>query len=189
MNAARQAPGLAAAPDGSLYVSGGGYEWIGLDSAERYDPAADRWTMVSALNSAARAGSASAYAAGRVFAIGGVEPLSDKNESLSVRGAFCVSDLAVEPATVVPGGRITYTVTLRSDAVTLPAASLVDPIPAGTAFAGFGANPTAPVQCSRTAVEWRAHCRRVRRQDAVVRGGRGLQWMGGRGSDQQYSRL
>lgn len=155
MNVGRQSPGLVAAPDGYLYVSGGGNGWTGLTSAERYDPATDTWEMVPSLNDANRAGSASAFAAGRVFAVGGVSgSLSDVNESLRIFDTFCLSDKAVQQSTVQPGDRVTYTVEIHSDAITLTA-SVTDPIPAGTTWAGFGANPAgATYDAGQDQVEW-----------------------------------
>jgi len=142
MNVGRQSPGLTAAPDGHLYVSGGGDEWTGLDSAERYDPARDVWEIIPPLNDAKRAGSAAAFAAGQVFVVGGTDGgVSRVNESLRLLDSFCSSDKAVRQSAVQPGGRITYTVRINSDAVDLVDVSLVDPIPEGTTFAGFGIHP------------------------------------------------
>ena len=166
MNQARQSPGLTAAPDGRLYVSGGGTDtWDGLDSAERYDPALNAWQRLPRLSDANRAGSASAYAAGRIYALGGVDTaLSSSNESLDLLSSFCRSTKrayqdATHPALsgmpslagalyeqrgaslhIHTGLRITYTITLYGDDVTLDRASVVDPIPSGTTFARFGDN-------------------------------------------------
>jgi uncharacterized repeat protein (TIGR01451 family) len=156
MNAGRQSPGVAAAPDGYLYVSGGGSGWTGLDSVERYDPTTDTWMFVSSLKNDNRAGTASAYAAGKLFAVGGSgNALSDANESLQLGNAFCLSDKSAQQDTVQPGGRITYTIEIRSDAVYLASASLTDPIPVGTTFAGFGFNPIgATYNSTSDQVEW-----------------------------------
>jgi len=156
MNVGRQSPGMTAAPGGYLYVSGGGDWWTGLASAERYDPATDTWEMISSLNCGDRAGSASAFAAGRVFAVGGVDwNLSDVNESLRLFDAFCNSGKSVLQSAVRPGDRITYTIEVHSDPVDLAGASLVDPIPAGTTFAGFGVNGIgAGYNSTYDRVEW-----------------------------------
>ena len=59
------------------------------------------------------------------------------------------------PQYLRPGDRITYTVTIFADPVELPGASLVDPIPAGTTFAGFVANPIgATYNGAGDRVEW-----------------------------------
>ncbi len=151
MNVGRQSPGLTAAPDGYLYVSGGGDGWWGLNSAERYDPTSDTWEMISSLNDGDRAGSASAYTAGRIFAVGS----SKVNESLRLSDAFCDSGKSVLQSMVQPGERITYTVEIHSDPVDLTSASLVDPIPAGTTFAGFGVNLVgATYNSTDDRVEW-----------------------------------
>jgi uncharacterized repeat protein (TIGR01451 family) len=157
MNVGRQSPGLVAAPDGYLYASGGGNGWTGLTSAERYDPATDAWEMIPSLNDANRAGSVSAFAAGHVFAVGGTGGvgISDVNESLRLFDSFCLSEKAVQQSTVQPGDRVTYTVEIHSDPLTLTAASVTDPIPAGASFAGFGANPAgATYNAGQDQVEW-----------------------------------
>jgi uncharacterized repeat protein (TIGR01451 family) len=152
----RQAAGLVAAGDGYLYISGGGNAWTGLDSAERYDPASDTWTVIPSLNDADRAGSASAYVAGRVFAAGGSGVgLSSTNESLQLSDSFCNSRKSAWRSSVGPGERLTYTVEIHSDPVTLTGASLVDPIPDGTTWAGFGRNPIgAAYNSGADRVEW-----------------------------------
>jgi uncharacterized repeat protein (TIGR01451 family) len=156
MNVGRQSPGLSAASDGYLYVSGGGSEWNGLSSAERYDPAADTWEIIPSLNDANRAGTASAYAAGRIFAVGGAGyTISDANESLRVGRSFCNSDKRSQQYIVQPGGHITYTVEIHAGAGDLTGASLVDPIPTGTTFAGFGVNTIGATYDSvERQVEW-----------------------------------
>jgi len=152
----RQSPGLAGAPDGYLYVSGGGNEWAALASAERYDPATDTWEAIAALNVRDRAGTASVYAAGKVFTVGGAWlELTAANESLNLFDDFCRSSKFAWQDTVQPGGRITYTVTIRADAAGPISASLVDPIPAGTTFAGFGPNLAgARYDSARNQVTW-----------------------------------
>ncbi|MCP4543575.1 MAG: DUF11 domain-containing protein [Chloroflexi bacterium] len=142
MNVGRQSPGLTTAPDGYLYVAGGGSGWTGLDSAERYDPSTDTWRLIPSLNDAERAGSALAYAAGRTFAVGGSDwGLSDVNESLQLFDTFCTSRKSAWQSVIQPGDRITYTVEIHPDSADLTNVSLVDPIPTGTTFAGFGVNP------------------------------------------------
>ena len=146
MNVGRQSPGLAAALDGYLYVSGGGDGWDGLASAERYDPDADTWEMIPSLSDSRRAGSASAFAAGRLFAVGGTAlGASSVNESLRLYDNLCHSQKLASPHLVQPGGRIAYMVEIHSDAADVTGVSIVDPIPAGTTFAGFGANPIGAV--------------------------------------------
>jgi uncharacterized repeat protein (TIGR01451 family) len=142
MEIGRQSPGLAVAPDGYLYVSGGGDGWQGLDSAERYDPATDTWQFIPSLIFGDRAGTAAAYAAGQIWTVGGVgwDGLTNANESLRLFDDFCHSSKSVWQDAVQPGGRITYTVEIASTAVDPTHANLVDPIPAGTTFAGFGPN-------------------------------------------------
>lgn len=144
----RQSPGAAVAPDGYLYVSGGGNGFTGLGSAERYNPADDTWEMIPALNDTRRAGSASGYAAGRIFAVGGVDAVSftetAANESLRLLSAFCLSTKQAQQIAVQSGERITYTITLLSDPITLTNASVRDPIPAGATFAGLGPATVSP---------------------------------------------
>ncbi len=158
LNVGRQSPGLTAAPDGYLYISGGGNVWTGLTSAERYNPTTDTWTTISALNSADRAGSASAFVAGRVFAVGGVSgSLSNVNESLKLADAFCQSNKQAQQATVQPGERITYTLELHSDPTTIANARVLDPLPAGTTFGGFGPATVSPApifNSGQNRVEW-----------------------------------
>jgi len=158
MRIGRQSPGMVATPDGYLYVSGGGSGWEGLASAERYDPATGTWEAISALNVGNRAGTASAYAAGKIWTVGGVgwDGLTTAaNESLNLFDAFCRSSKFAWQGTVQPGGRITYTVEMRADAAGPISASLVDPIPAGTTFAGFGPNrPGARYDSARNQVTW-----------------------------------
>jgi uncharacterized repeat protein (TIGR01451 family) len=141
MNVGRQSPGLTAAPDGYLYVAGGGSGWSGLSSSERYDPSTDTWALLPALNNSDRAGTASTYVAGRVFAVGGTgSSSSDGNESLKIGNDFCFSHKSAWQSVVKPGDRITYTIEIHPDQVDRPNASLIDPMPTGTTFAGFGAN-------------------------------------------------
>ncbi len=186
MHDARQSPGLAVGPDGRLYVSGGGTDtWDGLSSAERYDPTLDAWQLLPSLNDGDRAGSASAYAGGRIYAVGGVDDaLSDANESLLLFDSFCqstkrtwqnnaypfdspteASALLSPPLLLDPSARerdvetrtrITYTIELHSDAFALEAASVIDPIPEGTTFAGFGDNAAgATYDAGRNHVSWK----------------------------------
>ncbi len=156
MNVGRQSPGMTAAPDGYLYVAGGGNGWTGLDSAERYNPATDTWDFVPSLNDASRAGAVSAYAAGRIFTVGGTDwMVSNANESLHLFDAFCSSNKSAWQSAIQPGEHITYTVEIHSDSSALTNASLVDPIPTGTTFAGFGVNPIgATYNSADEQVEW-----------------------------------
>jgi uncharacterized repeat protein (TIGR01451 family) len=184
MHDARQSPGLTVAPDGRLYVSGGGTDtWDGLRSVERYDPAINAWQLLPSLNDGNRAGSASAFAGGRIYAAGGVDAqLSDANESLQLFDSFCRSTKRTWQDTAYPfespiqapvslslpplprhqterdiytGTRITYTITLYDDASTLGEARVVDPIPPGTTFAGFGENAAgATYDAVEDQVEW-----------------------------------
>jgi uncharacterized repeat protein (TIGR01451 family) len=185
MNEARQSPGLIAAPDGRLYVSGGGTDsWEGLNSTERYDPALNRWQALLPLHDANRAGSASAYAGGRIYAVGGVDgSLSSSNESLQIYSSFCRSTKHTLQDVVYPFRSpvrapdaqaldadtnhratndrlesrplITYTITLYSDDLPLEAASVVDPIPQGTTFGGFGDNAAeATYDATQNRVLW-----------------------------------
>jgi uncharacterized repeat protein (TIGR01451 family) len=56
---------------------------------------------------------------------------------------------------VQPGDRITYTVEIHADTTDLTGASVVDPIPTGTTFAGFGVNPIgATYDGTNDEVEW-----------------------------------
>lgn len=159
LNVGRQSPGLVTAPDGYLYVSGGGNGWMGLNSAERYNPATNTWANLSSLDDASRAGSASAYVAGRVFAVGGAVDyyISRANESLAITDAFCQSAKRAQPAIAQPGERITYTIELHSDAIALTNASVRDPIPNGTTFGGFGPATVSPAPTFNSVqhrVEW-----------------------------------
>ncbi len=156
MRVGRQSPGLTAAPDGYLHVSGGGDYWQGLGSAERYDPATDTWEFIPQLNDSDRAGSASAFAAGKVFAVGGsASPSSGSHESLRLSDAFCHSTKQTHQSAVQPGGRVTYTVEIHADESALSSARALDPIPAGTTFAGFGANAIgATYNSAADQVEW-----------------------------------
>jgi uncharacterized repeat protein (TIGR01451 family) len=156
MNVGRQSPGMTAAPDGHLYVSGGGDGWTGLASAERYSPDTHTWEVISSLNDSNRAGSASAFAAGRVFAVGGPDRNSSVvNESLRLFDSFCLSKKRTGQGVVRSGNGITYMLELHSDSTDLAGASLVDPIPAGTTFAGFGVNPIgASFNSPDKQVEW-----------------------------------
>jgi uncharacterized repeat protein (TIGR01451 family) len=158
MREGRQSPGLAAAPDGYLYVSGGGNGWVALNSAERYNPAANAWLIISPMNDSSRAGAASAYAAGRMFTVGGVGfyPTA-ANESLRLLDSFCQSAKTAGAPAVQLGERITYTIELKSNLTTAHASAL-DPIPFGTTFAGFGpasVSPGAAYNTTLNRVEWR----------------------------------
>jgi uncharacterized repeat protein (TIGR01451 family) len=157
MNIGRQSPGLAVGSDGYLYVSGGGNGWTGLNSAERYNPTTNVWTLISTLNDSNRAGSGSAFVAGRVFAIGGYGGIfSNANESLKLSSTFCASTKTATPITVQPGERITYTITLVSNS-TATNASVTDPLPVTTTFAGFGPSTVSPAPTYNVGlnrVEW-----------------------------------
>jgi uncharacterized repeat protein (TIGR01451 family) len=68
---------------------------------------------------------------------------------------FAGSHKSTQQEELRPGERITYTVEIYADPVDLPGASLVDPIPAGTTFAGFIANPiSATYDGVDDRVEW-----------------------------------
>ncbi|HJW82861.1 MAG TPA: hypothetical protein VJ754_01030, partial [Anaerolineae bacterium] len=152
--------GLTAAPDGYLYAVGGGLVWYSMVAAERYDPLADTWTYLpDAFHDYERAGAAAVYTSGRLFLVGGTsrvyEVTTSSVESLRLFDDFCRSGLQSEPDAIAPGERITYTIQLRSGDVTLTAASLTDPLPAGTAFGGFEQQPPgASYDAAQSRVEW-----------------------------------
>jgi uncharacterized repeat protein (TIGR01451 family) len=137
-----------------VFVAGGGYTQY-LSSAERYDPATDTWTFISSLNTGRRTLGVGS-AAGKIFAANGWNGSYRNNlESLRLFGAFCFSDKSAWQSTVQPGGHITYTVEIHSDPVEMTGASLVDAIPSGTAFAGFGVNTVGATYDSLdNQVEW-----------------------------------
>lgn len=149
----RAAPGVASA-QGYLYVAGGGYHSY-LPTAERYNPTTDTWERISNLNTGRRT-LGMAYAAGKVFAANGwYDAYSDDLESLPLSDAFCLSDKYVWQSTVQPGERITYTVEIHTNPASSADASLVDPIPAGTTFAGLGVNPIgAAYNSAANQIEW-----------------------------------
>ncbi|MFN8486601.1 MAG: S8 family serine peptidase [Caldilineaceae bacterium] len=145
--------GLAASPDGFLYATGVGDGGSNATLVERYDPQADRWTKVAKANLRADYTNATIYAGGRIFIMGG-EP-GDTNIALAVTNSFCLASKSAQQATVAPGGRITYTLTLHPDLVDLPNAQVLDPLPLNTTFAGFGVNnPGATYNAAQRRVEW-----------------------------------
>jgi uncharacterized repeat protein (TIGR01451 family) len=156
MNVGRQSPGLAAAPDGYLYVSGGGYGWMGLNSTERYNPTSDSWEPLPSLKDSDRAGSGLAFAGGHLFAVGGSGlSYSAANESLGLVDSFCFSSKSTRQGATQPGTRITYTIEILSELGELTGVSVLDPIPAGVTFAGFGVNSIGAVyNGGANRVEW-----------------------------------
>jgi uncharacterized repeat protein (TIGR01451 family) len=149
----RAAPGAVSA-EGHLYIVGGGFSTY-LDLAERYDPATDNWQAISSLNVGRRT-LGTAYAGGKILAANGWNGYYlDSIESLAVAHAFCSSDKSALQTTVQAGERITYTLMLNGDALPLTAASVLDPIPAGTTFAGFGTNPIGAIyDAAQNRVQW-----------------------------------
>lgn len=141
---------------GYLYVAGGGWSSY-LASAERYNPLLDKWEAISNLNTGRRSLGVT-YAAGRIFAADGWNGSYRNNlESLRLADAFCLSNKQVQQTTVQPGDRITYTLELHSDLTALPNARVLDPLPAGTTFGGFGpatASPAPTFNSGQNRVEW-----------------------------------
>lgn len=97
MQVGRVSPGIAT--DGVyIYVYGGadslGPTFSSLATAERYNPATDMWTYVDPM-SASTAGMANAYAAGRIYASGGIVAVNgtftriDTNQYLAVGASGC----------------------------------------------------------------------------------------------------
>ncbi|MDQ3248904.1 MAG: carboxypeptidase regulatory-like domain-containing protein, partial [Chloroflexota bacterium] len=150
----RLVPGLTVGADGFLYLIGESND--GSPSlAERYDPRLDRWTLISNPSERQRTGIAAVYSTGRIFALGG-QAAQMTTESLRISPSFCLSDKVAQQKGVEPGGRVTYTVYLNADPTDLPAASLIDPLPAGTTFAGFGINTIgATYNPAARQIEWR----------------------------------
>jgi uncharacterized repeat protein (TIGR01451 family) len=149
---------LVAAPDGYMYVIGGSEENWKPAASTRYNLTTNVWQVLSPFQGDGYIPSASAYAAGRVFAVGGSTRSSgsDMNESFRLTDDFCFSNESAWQRSVRPGDRITYTMELYPDLVTLTHASLVAPIPAGTSWAGFGLNGIGASYNSHAGqVEWR----------------------------------
>jgi uncharacterized repeat protein (TIGR01451 family) len=139
---------------GYLYVVGGGWSSY-LASAEQYDPLTNQWKNISSLNTGRRSLGVT-YAAGRILAATGWNG-SYRNglESLKLVDVFCLSNKQVQPTTAEHGDRITYTLELLSDPMTIANAHVLDPLPAGTTFGGFGYNPLgATYNSGQHRVEW-----------------------------------
>jgi hypothetical protein len=137
-----------------LVASGGGAGSQSLASAEEYDPTSNRWQTISLLQDGNRWGSASAYAAGRIYAVGGAG--AHVTEALAVANSFCLSTLKSDIAAIAPGMRPTYTVTLAPNATDLAEVMLINHIPAKMDFAGFDQNGIGAVYNeTQRQIEWR----------------------------------
>ena len=160
---------LFRAPDGYLYAVGGSHASNDSWYAEsRYDPVADVWSSISDLqinDDFSHGLSGGAYAAGRVFLIGGIgmrygipgfgEQTSNVNESVRILESLCESSLQAQPAAVAPGDHITYTIELHGEVNPLPNVILLDPIPGGTTFDGFIGDPSGGhYNAAEDQVEW-----------------------------------
>ena len=153
-------PAVAAAPDGSLYALGGGVAWYAFVTAQRYDPASDTWSYLPEFfNDYYRVGSGAVYAKGRLILAGGIEHAYDVTtnsvETYRLDDDFCQSNIRADRSQVQPGGRVYYTVDLYSSINRLDHASVLIPIPAGTNYAGFTANPIgARFNHTLNRIEW-----------------------------------
>lgn len=109
---------FAAETDGRyIYVAGGGREWDGLSSAERYDPRTDTWVPLPPMKGADRAGSASAMAGGRLHVMGGVgqsDLPSSSVESFDIAPSLGGSAFVSDRAFAQPGESLALTVALRN---------------------------------------------------------------------------
>lgn len=139
---------LAVAPDNAIYAFGG----EGGEGAlyNRYDPVLNQWDRLSTYYADPyRSGVGAAYARGRLFIVGGYDSfftLTTQNvESLRLFDDVCLSAVQVDRAVAKPGERLRYTIELHSGIEVLNAASMIDQLPAGVQFAGFGANPIGAV--------------------------------------------
>jgi hypothetical protein len=107
--------------------------------------------------------SSGAYAAGRVFIIGGEGTpasypsdytlFSNTVESLRVTDSLCESSVQATPEAVAAGDHIMRSA--HGEITPLPNVILLDPIPSGTTFDGFISNPAAATfNNSANQVEW-----------------------------------
>jgi uncharacterized repeat protein (TIGR01451 family) len=140
--------GFVVAPDDGLYALGGRGQESSLYL--RYDPVAARWEYLSTIYADDyRSGSSAAYSRGRLFLIGGnnqapytYHPMTTQSvESLRLFDDFCLSALTADRSVARPGDHIRYTIELHSGIEVIDSASVIDPLPAGTTFAGFVHNP------------------------------------------------
>ncbi|MBN1877655.1 MAG: S8 family serine peptidase [Anaerolineae bacterium] len=141
--------------DDKVYLYGGdnGYWGAAYATAFVYDLSYGIWSPIST-NNYSHVAATGSFAGGRLWAYGDDDG-SWGTESLKLTDAFCLSDKIVAQNTVQPGDRITYTIEIHSDAVALTAASVADPVPAGTTWAGFGDNPAgATYNAGQDQVEW-----------------------------------
>lgn len=135
----RHSLGLTAGPDGSLYAVGGAISASGEGSVERYRPTTGAWETLNQLNDQARLGTAAAYAAGQLFAVGGAN-VRQSVEGLRIDTSFCLSAQRVSQRATGIGSPIAYTVTLYADPVARSNVRYYHPLPAKTSFAGFTNN-------------------------------------------------
>ncbi|MEZ4709684.1 MAG: S8 family serine peptidase [Caldilineaceae bacterium] len=153
-NFGRQSPGLTTGPDGFLYLAGGGKRWDGVAVAERFNPTAAGWEILSTVNDANRAGASAAFAAGRVYLAGGRNS-SRTNESLTLDTSFCLSQMTADSPIAQPLDKIVYTVEIQADGKSDLNASITAPIPNETTFGEFGINGAgARFNSATNRVEW-----------------------------------
>ena len=150
----RHSLGLATGPDGMLYAVGGAISATGEGSVERYRPQTGAWTMLTSLHDKARLGTAAAYAAGQLFAVGGAN-VRQSVEGLRIDTSFCLSAQTVAQRATGIGSPIAYTVTLYADPVARPNVSYRQLLPAKTTFAGFTHNDIgAHFNAATGQIEW-----------------------------------
>ncbi|MBK9094918.1 MAG: hypothetical protein IPM84_19560 [Anaerolineae bacterium] len=102
MQVARVSPGIAT--DGAyVYIYGGtdslGATFSSLDSAERYNPATNTWSYVDPMTQSA-AGMVNAYAAGRIWAAGGLNSVGGAYTRISTNQYLVVGANNCQPTAV-----------------------------------------------------------------------------------------
>lgn len=153
-NYPHDAGGLIAAPDGYLYVAGGGDRYDSVSETERYNLADDEWEVISSLKDGSRYASSLVYVAGRLYVIGGGYS-NGSIESLIIDDSFCLSSASATRAGTEPGGQLSYEVKVVPDSITLSTVQVTAQIPVSTTFASFSENSVGALyNADSNQVEW-----------------------------------
>ena len=154
MRVGRHSPALIT--DGRyLYVAGGGQEWTGLDSVERYDPLTDRWLSLPSLANPTRAGAGGAYLQGRFYVLGGAATqVTATGECLDLATPLSGSYVRLAPSIVPPGEVVAYTLVVRNTAAQSLAAGWSFPLPQALEYVPGSANQGATYDPAQRTLRW-----------------------------------